>query len=436
MIRLLSALRSPHAVPEARPTSSASSSLRRRHASLAAALCVAASAADARANDVTDWNTRAAAWVQAQSPLEQSRSLAIVQIAVHDALNAIERRHAPYAFKGRVPGASPEAAIATAAHDALVAVAPALSAEIELAYQEALAAIPDGKAKLEGVRAGSDAAETITSLRASDDLAAALGKPYEAGTEPGAYRATPPDNIVFAAGWGELQTFATPRASAFRPVPPPPLRGRRYARDYAEVKAIGVQGSNVRTPEQTEIADFWYESSSTGWHRIANLVVTERDLDLWESARVLGLVGIALADGFINGFDAKYHFNYWRPVTAIRSGDEDGNPRTHGDPSWTPHCATPPVADYPSTHSVLGAAAAEVLARYFGDRTTFTIDSLSLPGVTRSFQGFRQAARENAESRVYCGIHWRSSIEAGLEQGRLIGRYVYRHALRGERPRH
>lgn len=412
--------------------------LNRCHLSSFALVAVGAwlHAADARANPVLDWNRKAAAVVNEQTPLEQSRSLAIVQVAVHDALNAIEPRFARYAYDGHAAGASPEAAVATAARDTLLVTALARSAAIEAWYAQALASLPDGDAKTRGVDVGHAAAQSIIELRAADDLPGALGAPYEPGSEPGDYRATPPDDIVFAAGWGKLRTFSTPASAAFRPAPPPSVTSHRYAREYAEVLGLGVQGSGARTEEQTEIADFWYESSATGWMRIANVVASDHELDAWESARVLGLVSLALADGFINGFDAKYHYDYWRPITAIRLGDEDGNRWTRGVPDWTPHCATPPVADYPSTHSVLGAAAAAVLARYFGDRTPFTIDSLSLPGVTRSFERFSDAARENGESRVYCGIHWRSSVAAGLQQGRQIGRYVSSKELTRQRHGH
>jgi hypothetical protein len=398
----------------------------------------------ARANEVTDWNARAAMLVNEQSPMEQSRSLAIVQLAVHDALNAIEPRYAVYtpptessapvaesrgAAHVHVTGASPQAAVASAARDTLLALVPARSVDIEAWYAQSLAGIPDGAAESRGIEVGSQAAARLLQLREADDVLGALTEPYEAGDQPGDYRATPPFDSVVGAGWGKLSTFATPRASAFRPAPPPALDSRRYVRDYAEVKALGVREGSTRTPEQSEIADFWYESSVTGWLRIAHLVTERSELDEWESARVLALVSMALADGFINGFDAKYHFDYWRPITAIRAGDEDGNRRTVGDASWTPYCDTPPVADYPSTHSVLGAAATAVLARQFGDHTSFVIDSLSLPGVLRSFTSFSEAARENAASRVYCGIHWRTSTDAGLEQGERIGEHVFERQL-------
>lgn len=406
-----------------------------RLAWLALALGACLASDDANANEVTDWNTKTAALVNDQSPMEQSRSFAIVQLAVHDALNAIERRYAPYSLEARARDASPAAAVAAASHGALTALVPTRSGEIDAWYADVLAALPDGDAKTRGIDLGRHAAEHLLALRGGDDVAGALVEPYVAGNDPGDYQATPPFDIVVGAGWGKLPTFATPRASAFRPAPPPALDSRRYSRDYEEVKAIGAQASGTRSAEQTQIADFWYESSATGWLRIANIVATEQQLDAWDSARVLALVSMALADGFINGFDAKYHFDYWRPITAIRAGDSDGNRRTDGDPTWTPYCATPPVADYPSTHSVLGAAAAAVLARQFGDRTTFEIDSLSLPGVTRRFESFSQAARENADSRVYCGIHWRTSTRAGVAQGQQIGEFVFEHELARSRRR-
>lgn len=383
----------------------------------------------ALANEVRDWNSKAASVVDQQSPMEQTRTFAIVQLAVSDALNAIERRHEPYAFRARARGASPEAAVAAASRTALLALVPSRATDIEAWYSAALAAIPEGRSKERGVELGREAAARLLALRAGDDVGAALTEPYEAGTGPGDYRATPPFDIVVGAGWGKLMPFALPRATVYRPPPPPPVGSARYARDYEEVKALGVQAGSTRTEEQSQIADFWYESSATGWVRIANVVAAERGLDLWESARVLGLVSVALADGFIAGFEAKYHYDYWRPLTAIRVGDEDRNPRTRGDTSWTPYCVTPPVADYPSTHSSLGAAAAAVLAGYFGDATPFNVDSLTLPGVTRSFGSFSEAARENAESRVYCGIHWRFSIERGLEQGQRVGEHVLAHTL-------
>jgi membrane-associated phospholipid phosphatase len=198
----------------------------------------------------------------------------------------------------------------------------------------------------------------------------------------------------------------------------------QYVRDLAYVKAIGHIGSTIRTPEQSEIAQFWYEDSPLGWNRIANTVVRQRGLDLWSAARAFALLNFAMADGFSAGFEAKYRFRFWRPVTAIHQAGTDGNPLTEADATWQPFLTTPPVPDYPSTHTVLGWAAAEVLIELLGDRVRFSATSLTLPGVTRYFKGFSAAALENGLSRLYAGIHFRHAVADGRRQGRSIGRAV------------
>jgi hypothetical protein len=190
------------------------------------------------------------------------------------------------------------------------------------------------------------------------------------------------------------------------------------------VKAIGNIASTTRTREQSEIAKFWYEDSPLGWNRIANTVVREQRLDAWEAARAFSLVNFAMADGFIAGFDAKYRFRFWRPITAIHGAAADGNPLTQPDANWRPFLTTPPVPDYPSTHTVLGTAAAEVLAELFGDDVRFSATSLTLPGVTRHFKGFSTAARENGLSRIYAGIHFPHAVHDGHRQGRSVGQAV------------
>jgi membrane-associated phospholipid phosphatase len=190
------------------------------------------------------------------------------------------------------------------------------------------------------------------------------------------------------------------------------------------VKAIGGITSAIRTPQQSETAQFWYEDSPLGWNRIANTAVRQRKLDLWSSARTFALVNFAMADGFIAGFEAKYRFRFWRPETAIRAAAEGDNGIAAADAAWRPFLITPPVPDYPSTHTVLGWAAAEVLIAVFGDRVEYAADSLTLPGVTRHYKGFSAAAEENGQSRLYAGIHFSHAIRAGRRQGRSIGRAV------------
>jgi hypothetical protein len=233
-------------------------------------------------------------------------------------------------------------------------------------------------------------------------------------------------------GWGKVTPFVLRRSGQFEPEGPPPLSSRRYARDYNEVKAIGAQNSATRTPEQSTIARFWYEFSGAAWCRIARGVSQSRGLNTWDTARLLALVNLAMADGFIAGFETKYHFNFWRPVTAIRAGDTDGNDATIADLNWSSFLNTPALPDYTSTHSILGGAASEVLRQFFGDdHVMFTTTSgPPFAGITRSFTSFSQAAEENGASRIYAGIHFRSAVEDGIAQGRQIGAFTFTRVLR------
>jgi hypothetical protein len=212
-------------------------------------------------------------------------------------------------------------------------------------------------------------------------------------------------------------------ASQFRPAPPLDPKSARARTEIDEVRVIGGEKSSARTAEQSEISRYWYESSPQGWNRIARGVAVDHGLDEWDSARLLALVNFAMADGFIGGFEAKYHYKYWRPATAIRA---------NGDAGWLPDLWTPPVPDYPSTHTVLGAAAAAVLARYFGtDFVSFSMTSgTPYAGITRKFWSFSEAARENGASRILAGIHFTAAVNAGYEQGDRIGAWTYEHALR------
>jgi VCPO second helical-bundle domain len=191
-----------------------------------------------------------------------------------------------------------------------------------------------------------------------------------------------------------------------------------------------------RTAEQSQIAQFWYEASAQGWNRITRIVSAQENLDLWENARLFGLMNFALADGYIANFDAKYVYNFWRPVTAIQAGDTDGNDDTVADPGWTSFLVTPNIPDYPSAHSTVGAAAAMVLARFFGDdQVPFTTTSgAPFPGITRSFESFSNAAEENADSRLFAGIHFRTACTDGVQQGKKVGRFVFNHFLKPVKP--
>ena len=405
---------------------------------IAALLLATTLSSTARADAVTHWNEIATRVTtppvtSLASPF-QSRVYAITHVAIHDAVNAIDRRYRPYALSSQPDlGASPDAAVATAAYRVLIHEIPAQQVTLDREYRAALLSIPDGEAKSRGVAIGEAAAAAIIALRSDDGSTDQM--PYTPGTQPGDWRPTPPNNLpALAPGWGYVTPFALRTGSQFRPAPSAyfDLTSSAYSRDYDEVKSIGQVGSTTRTDEQSEIAMFWYESSPPGWNNIVRNVAAEQGRDLWSNARLFCLVNLALADGYISSFEAKYTYNFWRPVTAIRAGDTDGNPLTIADPDWTPFLDTPRMPDNSSGHSVAGAAVAEVLTRFFGnDNIYFTKTSgPPFPGITRSFSSFSQAAQENADSRVYAGIHFRSATRDGLRQGAKIGRYISNHFLK------
>ena len=233
--------------------------------------------------------------------------------------------------------------------------------------------------------------------------------------------------------WRSVRPFALGSPAQFRVSPPPALASKEYARAFEEVKRKGARTSDARTRDESHYAAFWYELSDIGWNRIARVVWREHPQDLWTTARTFALLNAALADSYIAGWDSKMHYNFWRPISGIRLAADDGNRATTPDTTWAPFLTTPPVQDYPSTHSVLGAAGAVVLAHAFGrDDIPFTFTSLSADSANpvRSFRGFSEAARENAESRVMAGIHFRFAIEVGLALGQDIGRYTVRTMLR------
>jgi PAP2 superfamily len=377
-------------------------------------------------NAVVHWNSvadQALTPVQGTNPMAHSRILAILHASIHDALNAIDRRYQPY-----TPGlpaaknANADAAVAAAAREVLVRLLPDQAAPVETAYSRALAGIRDGAAKTAGIATGQAAASATLSRR-QDDGAAGAAIPYVPGTAPGEYQFTPPFDFASLPGWGRVKPFVI-AVEDHELEGPQALTSKAYARDFEYIKDIGHITSATRSAEQTEIAKFWYEDSTLGWNRIANTVMRQRGTDAWDAARAFALVHFAMADGFIAGFSEKYRHRFWRPETAIRAAALDGNPRTEPDAAWKPLLITPPVPDYPSTHTVLGWAAAEVLIELFGDRERYALTSLTLPGVTRSYRGFSKPAEENGLSRLYAGIHFRHAVRDGRRQGRGIGQAV------------
>jgi hypothetical protein len=415
----------------------------------------AAFAALAGGDAVTVWNAHAgvAATKACIAPLDdlfhESRLYAMMHIAIHDALNAIDRRFRPYTFdQPAASDASPEAAVAAAARDVLVPLLGQLPrdlasqscvdagvASVEAAYTAALAALPDAPAKAQGIAVGQAAAAAILALRAADGADAPWRNTNcPQATQPGQYQCTPGFPFIAYEAWEKVTPFVLQDSAQFRPGPPYTVTEKNYTADFNEVKALGGDGSttpSARTADQTEIAFFWWESSPLKWSRIARAISITRGLNLWENARLFGLLNMALADGYIAMAATKNHYNSWRPVTAIQTGEMDGNPETTGDPTWTPLRPTPPDQDYASGHSIEGGAAAEVLKQVFGtDQISFQDCGVTLPAgstcsdpspVRRSYTSFTQAADENAYSRILIGFHFRKAVEAGTAYGRKIG---------------
>lgn len=388
---------------------------------------------------VLDWNAtllNAIQSVETPPPLA-ARHQAIVHAAIYDAVNAIDRSHSAYAVNlspSVTNGASIEAAAASAAHRVLSSLYPTLQATLDAQLERSLAEIPDGQAQNRGVAIGEFVADQILSLRLSDGSTAAQVA-YTAGTNPGDYQSTYANGFVALPGWGEVDPFAIPNTTAFRPDGPPVFGSAQYAAELNEVQALGGIDSRDRTADQTEIAQFWaLDRSDTfrppaHWNQIAQTVAIQEGTSVVENARLFALLNIAQADAGIVAWDTKYAYNQLRPITAIRQADSDGTPQTVGDSDWQSLLPTPPFPDYISGHATFGAAAAGVLAAFFGDEYEFSATSQELPGVYRSFGSFQEAAFENGISRVYGGVHVQSANLDGLATGYAVADYVTQNLL-------
>jgi len=370
-------------------------------------------------------------------PMPESRIYAMVQIAVHDALNNITPRYHTYALSNAGDRfAHPDAAVAQAAHDVIVNQLPPQQAFADNLLATSLNAIANGDAKTRGIALGKAAAAAIINLRNNDGVANAQ-IPYVQGTLPGQYRSTPPfdgppyNGYVGVPAWGQIKPFGMTSGSQFRAPAPYPINSADYTADYNDVKTLGRATGSTRTADQSQIAIFWLENAPLSFNRIARTMVTQKGLDAWETARLFALLQIAEADANIGCLESKFYYNYWRPITAIRLGDNDGNPNTVGDATWDVLAPpTPPVPDYPSNHAENGGAGAAVLAAFFGsDNFAYTQTSSSLANTTRSLTSFSQASRENALSRIYVGYHFRNACMKGEAQGKLIGKYIFDHYL-------
>jgi hypothetical protein len=390
------------------------------------------------ADVVTDWNTAALNAIRAgrTPPPIASRALAILHAAMYDAVNGISRTHETYRVESAVPSsASKEAAAATAGHAVLVALFPAATDTFDTLYTSSLAAVPNGYRKTVGVRWGESVAAQILLWRSSDNSDATISAP--GGEGPGAWQPTPPALLPYLLPqWAFVAPFAMPTSSFFRPPGPPALESLEYAEAYNEVKTLGAAAESSRTAKQEVIALFWADGAGTEtppghWNTIAQDVALRVGNTIEQNARLFALLNIAMADAAIGAWDAKYFFESWRPVTAIRNGDSDGNAATVGDPTWSAMIGTPPFPDYISGHSTFSGAASRVLAMFYhSDNIAFATGSDVLPGMSRQFSSFSAAAAEAAVSRMYGGIHFRFSNEDGLTAGIQIGEWTFINYMR------
>jgi hypothetical protein len=389
----------------------------------------------ARADVVLDWNTIAVntAVANHQNPFAQARYAAIVQLAVFEAVNTITGTYQPYL--GTItapPGASAEAAAIQSAYHVLnFYFGP--STTLDAQYASSLAQIPNGQAKIDGIATGDAAASAMISLRANDGSSPPQFK-VPGPPVPGEWQATPSCSPAggIAFQWQNITPFGIPSASNFLLGPPPALPSNEYAKAYNEVMTVGSINSTERPQDRANVALFFAASSPTqALNQAAVQVAQQQGGSLSENARALALINMAMSDSLVASFLNKYHYNFWRPETAIHVGESDGNPKTAGDPSWVPFIVTPCFPSYPSNHGSAGNAAAEVLRRIYGEAGhSITLTNPVVPTITLQYTSFKQITDDISDARVYGGIHFRSDQEAGADLGRAVGTAVYKNNLR------
>jgi hypothetical protein len=361
-----------------------------------------------------------------------TRSMAITQLAVYDAVDAIEGGSAPYLRQHPAPGAaSPDAAAAAAAHTVLLALFPSQQPAIDSKYQDSLSQIGGGAHARRGIRVGTDAAEAILAARANDG-SAATPPAFTPQAGPGEYQLTPPSfQQPMFTHWAAVRPFALRSGDQFRPPAPPSVTSARYTADFNEVKSLGDKNSTTRTAEQTQIGQFWGAAPVQNvWNQIAQTAGMGHNNTLAQNARMFAVLDTSVADGVIALYDSKYAYHRWRPVTAVQAADNDGNPDTAGDPMWTPLATTALDPSYAGAHAEISASAATALRAFFGsDRQDLSLTNPTLPGVTRSFQSFSQAADEASASRIYAGQHFRYDEDAGQALGGQVAEFVSTHIL-------
>ena len=397
-----------------------------------AAAIVLGSASCARADVVTDWNQtaiRATEIAGAPVPV-QTRVMAMVHAAMFDAVNAIERKYSAYAVDvSAPPGASAAAAAAGAAHGILERLYPRQKAITDAALASSLARIPEGAARSDGTRLGQEVATQLFALRKDDGFAAV--QTYTFGTGAGVYQATPPMNAnPILPHWRNMKPFIMASAKQFAFAGPPAPNSAAFAKDFNEVARLGSRTSTERTNEQTAIAIHWAGSEVPPLNAVGRAAAAAKDLSLIDSARLFALLNMAMANSLIAGFEAKYAFNYWRPVTAIRNAGLANNAAIAAEPGWDSLLVTPPHPEYPSAHCLGAGAAVAVLQHVFeGDRLASSYVYPPL-GVLLRWESFSQIEKEVENARVWGGIHYRTSVEHGSQIGRQVGEFAIKTKMR------
>src|SRR5438270_6459238 len=360
--------------------------------------------------------------------IQPTRSFAILHASIYDAVVSITQDAPAYLFS--VPASSTaraDAAAAQAGHDTLVALYPKWKAALDQQLSSELAVIPDGTGKQQGIQVGQTVAARLIAIRANDG-SAATAQPFVPGNQPGNYQLTPPKFVapVFT-NWANVTPFVLNNAAQFRPGPPPAVTSQAYAQALNEVKSLGQNTSTTRTAEQTVIAKFWAGPIWNTWNGIAENAALAHHTNLVTTARLFAALNLSFADSAIAFYDAKYHYQLWRPITAIRLADTDGNPATIGDPTWMPLAITAADPSYPGAHSTISAAGATVLSAFFGNQDQIRVTSDVLPGVVRTFASYNDVATEAGLSRIFAGQHTRIDHEADLMLGHNIAQFVISH---------
>jgi hypothetical protein len=382
------------------------------------------------ADVITDWNEKAIAFVAKRQmlPPQAERIVASVHVAMFDAVNSVERRYRPYRLAVATPAdTSKEAAAAVAAGMVLAGLHPDAVEEINSMTAAYIATIPQGTAKADGIKLGQEVAARIVAERKADGSDAPDA--YRPKTRPGVYVPTP---ITASSMWPNVKPFAMMSPSQFRPQPPLPLNGQEWAADYNEIKNLGSKTSAQRTARQTEDGRFWLITGPVSYYPIVRQLVAAKKMDVLDSARFMALTATAAADAYIAVFDAKYHYEFWRPITAIRNGDLDDNPATERDATWQPIDNTPMHPEYPCAHCITSAAVAAVIEATLGsaDIPEVTMTSPTAPGAAHRWTNVWTYADEVAMARIYAGFHYRFSTRVGQDMGRKIGQLVVQNLMR------